>query len=157
MRTLLLPLLCVVLIALPTSAQQPGKFGLGAGLSTGSTDLFGKVWASDMIAVRFELGFENKSNGPSETDFTFGGGVEYHWTKRKVSPYVAGVLMFESLAGARDVTIFSLFGGWGVEYWWEKNFTLSGEAGITFSSRSNGGNETVFRTTQSAIRLTYYF
>ncbi len=145
------------MVALPISAQQPGKFGLGAGLSTGSTDLFGKVWASDMFAVRLELGFENTSNGMSETDFTFGGGVEYHWTKRKVSPFVVGRLMFESLESAGDITMFSLFGGWGVEYWWEKNFTLSGEAGIVFSSLTNRADETVFRTTQSAIRLTYYF
>ncbi len=157
MRILLLPILCVLLVALPTSAQQPGKFGLGAGLSTGSTDLFGKVWASDMIAVRLELGFENISNGPSTTDFTFGGGVEYHWTDSRVSPFVGGGLMFESLESAGDITIFSLFGGWGVEYWWEKNFSLSGEAGIIFSSLSNGTDVSIFRTTQSAIRLTYYF
>lgn len=100
-------------------------------MSTGSSDLFGKVWASDKMAIRLEFGFVNISNGPSETDFTFGGGVEYHWTDSKVSPFVGGGLMFESSESAGDIRISS--------------------------SLSNGADVTVFQTTQSTIRLAYYF
>lgn len=154
----LLPCFVFLLFAIPASAQKSGKIGLGVGLSTGDASVSGKVWANDKLAVRLQLGFQSVSNGVSTTDFNLGGGLEYHWAVDKVSPYIVGMLMYASDdQGATDLTSFSLFAGWGAEYWWEKNFTAGGDAGISFTSTSNGADVTTFGTGQSTIRLTYYF
>lgn len=152
-----LVLILLLMVSLAASAGNKGKFGAGVGVTTGSTDLVGRYYASDNLAVRLRFNFLSVSNGASTSDFGVGGGLEYHWAANKTSPYIVGEVTYRSLESFGDITRFNVFGGWGAEYWWDEHFSMSGDAGVNFTSQSNGADVTTFGTLRTAIRFLYYF
>ncbi len=153
--------LALVLLVAAGQGDEKRGFGVGAGVTSDFANtqqmLSGKYFANDNWAVRFMFGLSSFSNGATVTDMRFGGGAEYHWQGTKVSPYVAGQLVFASLDSAGETTEITVFGGFGAEYWIERTLSIAGEAGLAYMKISNGADITGFATGQSSLRLTYYF
>lgn len=123
------------------------------GLNGYNGGIGGKYFISDGMAVRgmLLLGIDNSTTNSTpqfstdRLDFGIQGGLEYHLPlASRISPYVGGILSFESNAtttnpGANknSSTSFRLGAIGGIEYFFNSNISLSAEYQFGFTSTNN--------------------
>ncbi len=126
------------------------------GLNEYNGGIGGKYFISDGLAVRGMLLFAinnsttNSTPQVSSNSLAFGlqGGLEYHLPLASmISPYVGGVVSFQTSALTRDpggiktgTTAFGLGAIGGVEYFFNNNLSLSGEYQFGFTSTNDTAN-----------------
>ncbi len=138
--------------------------------------LGGKYFIEDNLAVRGMLlfGMNNQTTGgtPEITNdnMTFGisAGIEDHLPlTSQISPYVGGVLSFQTTAGTTNsgigiskttTTVFGLGAVGGIEYFFNQNLSLSAEYQFGFNSTnstsSGASNQSDFTLGFQTVGLT---
>ena len=115
------------------SQDRSGKYGIGVIASSISPDFFFKYWSSASICFQPAFGFtiSTPKEGDTGSIYRLGLGI-LGYKSGKFSPY-SGVRVTANLlsGGGETYSDIGLGGVFGVEYFFNENFSIGGEFQIT--------------------------
>lgn len=141
-----------------------GRWGFGFGFPGGGNPLgAGYVGARYFLADNYALGgyllFGNDSAAKSNSVGVAGKFTGYLAQADRVNLFWFGQLSFGKNGGKankdKDDLLVGFGGGFGVEYALLKDFSISGEGGLSFNTLPDGENAMALGT--SAVALNFYF
>ena len=155
--------------AAPVSAANSLKqntFGLSLGFNNGSlhdaVTISGRYLVTDTLAAIADFGFAKQNGDQSGSFLLIGVGVRKYLKKEDFAPFVGGSFKYEKNKIQDNTEMFGIFGDFGAEYFFSKEFSVEGSVGIGLESvEDNTVNPsqdyTVFGTTTSGVRVNFYF
>lgn len=135
------------------------------GISAGSDTLItGKLGLAQDMAILAGFGLTVKGGDAKGTDLQLLGGVRKYLKVSDFAPFAEGGLYIKSdTGGATETTGFGLFANVGAEYFFNKQFSVEGSAGVSLSSNSNKDaagkttSSTELSTQRAGMGLNFYF
>lgn len=159
----LIPMALFLLCATPAMAEDVGvQFGskwssIGGYPTTIGLKIVEHPFSFTARGGLYYFDKDTPGNNEDVTWLTLGGTVDYYLrSEDKLKPYVGGDLDLHFYEIDDNETSISLNPHFGVEYWIEERFSVSGEAGLGFGFGEVYDIEERIGTTTS-IHATYYF
>jgi hypothetical protein len=162
-------LLMVSMVAPASAADNSLKqntFGLSIGFNNGSlhdaATISGRYFLMDTMALTADLGFESQSGDRSDTFFALAVGIRKYLKKADFASFVGASIRYENDRISTRKDMIGIFGDFGAEYFFAKEFSVEGAIGIGISQVEDktfnpSQDYTVFGTTVSGVRANFYF
>jgi len=153
--------------AMAANSMRQGELGISVGVGDDSM-IAGKYFVNNDLAALLGFQFMNQKSG---TDIGLLVGARKYLKKDDFTPYMeAGVSYMSSsvdldvlgITVTTDTTVLGLFGNYGFEYFFHKQFSVEGSVGVALESTSVdvGGtstSSTLLTTRTTGVRATFYF
>ena len=146
--------------AFADNSHRMGNMALGFD-SQESDMITGKYMVSDNLALTGGVAFGSWGGDASGTDIAFKVGARSYMNQDDFSPFVGGHFGYSSYLDG-DVTSVEFVGEFGAEYFFAKNFSVEGTAGVGYRSQDTktpAGTVTANRlgTERAGIGFNFYF
>ncbi len=162
---LLIASMAIPAMAADNSLKQ-NTFGLSIGFNNGTlhdaATISGRYFLMDTMAVTADFGFESQSGDRSGDFFAIAVGIRKYLKKADFAPFVGASIRYENDRISTRKDMIGLFGDFGAEYFFSKEFSVEGAVGIGISQVEDktvnpSQDYTVFGTTVSGVRANFYF
>jgi hypothetical protein len=171
---LLLTILFFCSLSILFCQPKKGKFGITTAISKGFVQSqnisvnagslnIGMVYLpTDRISLRCEIGFlsHKDTSEAKNSEFTFTSNLWYYLqTTENVSTFLGGSMGFgsASTASGNGMSLFSLSGYFGAEYWFSSRFSWFGHIGLVYNSYSVAEKPASDIFTSATTGLIWYF
>ena len=148
------------------NSLKENTFGLSIGFNNGTlhdaATISGRYFLMDTMAVNVDFGFESQSGDRSGDFFALAVGIRKYLKKADFAPFVGASIRYENDRISTRKDMIGLFGDFGAEYFFAKEFSVEGAIGIGISQVEDktvnpSQDYTVFGTTVSGVRANFYF
>lgn len=134
------------------------------GVTTGTdTMITGKLGLAKDMALLAGLGLSTKSGDVKGTMLQLAGGIRKYLKVADFAPFAEGGFQIKSdTGGTTETTGFGIFANVGAEYFFNKQFSVEGSAGVSLSSNSSktAGTTTSYTelsTQRGVVGFNFYF
>jgi len=154
-------------IASAANSLKQNAIGMSVGIGSSGTvhdavTLSGRYFLMDTLAGIVDMGFESHSGDQSNSYALISLGARKYLGKEDFAPFAGGSIIYERQRISGNTEKFGVVGVFGAEYFFHKQFSVEGSAGLGIervedNARNPSQEYTSIGTTSAGVKANFYF